>query len=360
MNPARKLLIKAALTVIGLAALSLGASVALTDAEPSTLPARTWRMLADIPAINHPPPGFVPNPPLVGFPVVPVHAAGPEVRDECYVVGVEFNGECRAYPLNMLSRPDHHVLNDTLGGKPIAVTWCGLCQSPVVYLREIDGRPLTLFVSGELYGENMLMKDVETDSDWPQMLGDAISGPLKGKSLERIPSVWSDWSSWRTEHPDTTLIKISQSVDYYRHDVEHSSSSFENRYFSNLQWGFVRNGRALSWPLQELARHRAVNDSFGGLSLVIIFARETTTIAAFERRVNDTELTFRWQAAALVDDQTSSVWDPVTGRAVRGKFAGRRLTPVAGIVSHFRAWLTLHPETMVRSAPPNGPDPHER
>ena len=78
-----------------------------------------------------------------------------DVLDEYYVVGVELDGESRAYPINMLSRPDHHVVNDVLGGQPIAVTWCGLCQSPLVCERRVDGQTLTFFVSGELYGENI-------------------------------------------------------------------------------------------------------------------------------------------------------------------------------------------------------------
>jgi hypothetical protein len=219
-----------------------------------------------------------------------------------------------------------------------------------VYARQVEGKTITLFVSGEVYGENMLMKDVETGSDWPQMLGEAIKGPLMGKSLERIPSVWTDWKTWRTEHPATTVLKISQTIDYYRHDPVSSSSSFEKRYFSSLQWGFLRNGKALSWPLRELARQPVVNDSFAGLPLVIVFESRSATITAFERRVGDTELTFRLEADGLIDDQTSSVWDVVSGRAIRGSLAGRRLTPVAGIVSHLRAWRLLHPETEVRTA----------
>ncbi len=298
------------------------------------------------------PPEFIPNPPLVNIPVVRAEAAGPEVTDDCFVVGVELNGESRAYPLNMLSRPDHHVLDDNLGGRPIAVTWCGLCQSPLVYAREVEGRTLTFFVSGELDGENMLMKDVETESDWPQMLGEAIEGPLEGKSLDRIASAWTDWKTWRAEHPDTTVLKIPQTIDYYRHDPESSSSTFEQRYFSNLQWGLARGEAAVSWPLRELARQSAVNDTFAGQPLVIVFESRSATITAFDRRVGDAELTFRMEVDGLIDDQTSSVWDPISGRAIRGKLAGRRLAPVAGIVSHLRAWRSLHPESQFRMAHP--------
>ena len=127
---------------------------------------------------------------------------------------------------------------------------------------------------------------------------------------------------------------------------------FQTRYFSNFQWGLVRENKALSWPLKELALQPAINDTFEGLPFVVVFDSRSVTIAAFERRIGSTELTFHWGAEGLVDDQTSSVWDPVTGRAIRGTLENRRLTPVAGIVSHIRAWRTLHPLTEVRSAHP--------
>jgi Protein of unknown function (DUF3179) len=350
MKPAiGRLLLTAPLIVGGLFILCLGAAFALTDPAPATLPRRTMRLIADISALLSPPPKPAPSPPIVDARVVPAPAAGLDVRDGYFVVGVEVKGESRAYPLNMLSRPDHHVIDDILGGQPIAVTWCGLCQSPLVYERQVDGKALTLFVSGELYGENMVMKDLETGSEWPQMMGEAIKGPLTGKSLAQIPSVWTDWKTWRTQHPKTTVLKIVQTIDYYQHNPESSTSPLEERYFSNLQWGFVRGGNAISWPLSELAPKSAINDAFGGLPLLILFDSRTATIAAFERRVDDSELTFHWGAGGLIDDQTSSVWDPLTGRGIGGKLIDRRLTPVTGVVSHQRAWRTQYPRTVVRT-----------
>jgi hypothetical protein len=344
-----RILFTAPLIVMALFALCLLASFVLTDPTPATLPQRTLHLLVGLAESLSPPTGPVPIRPLVDVPVVAATDASSEVHDDCYVMGVEFNGESRAYPINMLSRPDHHVIDDVLGGVPIAVTWCGLCQSPLVYERKIDGKTLTFFVTGELYGENMVMQDVETGSDWPQMMGEATRGPLTGKSLAQVPSVWTDWKTWRTQHPNTTVLMIDQTVEYYRHDPEPSTSTFEKRYFSNLQWGFTRDGKALSWPLKELAPQSAVNDTFGGVPLVVVYESRSATIAAFERRLGETELTFRWGSDGLVDDQTSSVWDPVTGRGIRGKLAARQLVPVNGTVSHNRAWRSQYPQTEIRT-----------
>ena len=256
----------------------------------------------------------------------------------------------RAYPLNMLSRPDRHVLNDTLSGRPIAVTWCGLCQSPLVFDRQADGRTLVFFVPGGLYGENMAIQDVETGSRWAQLLGAAVEGPHAGKSLDQLPAVWTDWKTWRTEHPGTTVLKLSYSIDYYRHDP--SPASLERRYLSSLQWGLVRDGQALSWPFKELARQQVVNDELAGLPLLIVYDPKTSTLTAFERRVGDDVPTFRKVPDGLVDDRTSSVWNPVTGRAIRGPLVGRRLNPVSGVISHLRAWRTFHPASESRTSQP--------
>jgi Protein of unknown function (DUF3179) len=98
-----------------------------------------------------------PFPPLVDVPIASAADASAEVLDDDHIVGVEIDGEARAYPISMLSRPDRHVLNDTLGGRPIAVTWGGLCQSPIVYDRRVDGRTLVFFVPGGVFGQNMAL-----------------------------------------------------------------------------------------------------------------------------------------------------------------------------------------------------------
>ena len=145
----------------------------------------------------------------------------------------------RAYPINMLSRPDHHVLNDTLGGQPIAVTWCGLCQAPLVFARQVEGKTLTLFVSGELYGENMLMKDVEQAATGRRCWARPSTDRCRGGGGSPISSVWTDWKTWRTEHPETTALNIPQTVDYYRHDPVPATTPFEKRYFAAMQWGLA-------------------------------------------------------------------------------------------------------------------------
>src|SRR5262249_39656226 len=153
-------------------------------------------------------------------------------------------------------------LNDTLAGRPIAVTFCNTCQSPLVFSRNLDGHTLTLFLSGELFSENMIMKDSETGSEWVQLTGEAIAGPKKGRSLDELPATWTDWKTWRQAHPDTTVPKLARAVENYQHHPLYSSFAPERLFFSTLQWGLAGGGKARSWPYAELARQPIVNDSF--------------------------------------------------------------------------------------------------
>ncbi len=114
--------------------------------------------------------------------------------------------------------------------------------------------------------------------------------------------------------------------------------------------GIRTRGKGAVVALKELARHPVVNDSFAGLPLVVIFESRSATISAFERRVGDTEPTFRMEADTLIDDQTRSVWDPVTGRLChRWKARGYSADP--------RCRHRLEPEG-VAHVPPRWRGPH--
>jgi hypothetical protein len=289
-----------------------------------------------------------PYPPLVDVPTANAHSVEVEVRDEDFVLGVEIAGQARAYPLSMLDTPKRHVLNDSLGGQSIAVTWCGLSQAPVVFSRRVETKELVFYVTGELFGENLLMQDSQTGSNWPQLLARAVAGPLKDEKLDRIPSTWTDWKTWRTEHPDTTILNLPRASEGLRHESAYAGSYRERRYFSTFQWGFAREGKSLSWPFKELVRERVVNDSLAGQALVVVFDTWSSTATAFDRHLGDRVLTFHWTKDGFSDEATGSLWNTITGRATRGTLMGRHLVPVSGVVSQIRAWRILHPESDVR------------
>jgi hypothetical protein len=120
------------------------------------------------------------------------------------VFGVVRDGNARAYPQAILAH--HEVVNDTLAGDPVAVTYCPLTGT----VQGFDRGPTTFGVSGRLLNNNLVMYDRATETWWPQMLATAIPGPWNGdpevRSLREFRLVWTTWERWRNHHPDTGVL----------------------------------------------------------------------------------------------------------------------------------------------------------
>jgi hypothetical protein len=297
-------------------------------------------------------------PPYFPFSVVSARDAAPLIAEDEFVLGVEIGGESRAYPLSRLGKPGREVVNDTLGGEPIAVTFCGLCESPLVFSREVDGRTLTFYVSGVLVESNMLIKDVETRSGWVQLLGEAVDGPLKGEELRPFPSTWTDWKTWRAEHPATTTVSFARGDEGAARARPGADAARKQGLVDALQWGLSRDGKARSWRFSELIHNPVINDSFAGVPLLILFDASTLGATGFDRRLDGKTLAFRRRGDELIDDESGSVWDPHSGLALRGPLEGRRLAPVAGVVSRSDAWQAFHPDGSAWA--PEGTEPKPR
>ena len=126
------------------------------------------------------------------------------------VFGVEINGDARAYPLRILDW--HEMFNDVVGGVPVALAYCTLCGSGILFETLVEGRsePFVFGSSGFLYRSNKLMYDRQTNSLWNQFLGRPVVGPLTGSGLEfKIrPVAITRWGDWRDRHPQTKVLSL--------------------------------------------------------------------------------------------------------------------------------------------------------
>ncbi|MGF1550568.1 MAG: DUF3179 domain-containing protein [Sphingomonadaceae bacterium] len=120
------------------------------------------------------------------------------------VISLALGGEARGYPLRILTR--HEIVNDDVGGVPVAVTYCPLCDSAVVFDRRLDGRVLEFGTTGKLRHSDLVMYDRQTESWWQQFLGLAIVGELKGSELEMLPSRVESLARFRARFPDGRLL----------------------------------------------------------------------------------------------------------------------------------------------------------
>jgi hypothetical protein len=282
------------------------------------------------------------------------------------VVGVVRRGRARGYPLRVLNY--HEAVNDRFGG-PLLVTYCPLCGSAVVADRLVDETVLSFGVSGLLQHDNLVLYDRETDSLWSQNAGAAIRGPLVGTELSLVPSTLTTWSEWRAAHPggevllppphsNTVSGRVATrdyTLDPYggyatNRQVGVSDRSFDDdRLHPKAQvLGVTHGGASRAYPLAVVTEARVVDDTVGGLPIVV--ASDGSTLVAYDRRVGGETLSF---SPAENDEMAAggSVWRVSTGEARDGPHAGMRLRRATDRPPLFWfSWLDSHPETTVSGA----------
>ncbi len=126
------------------------------------------------------------------------------------VIGLVVNGEQKAYPLQVLVW--HEIVNDVIGGIPVAVTFCPLCNTTIVFDRRLDGRVLDFGTTGKLRFSDLVMYDRQTESWWQQFLGEAIIGELTGSRLKIIPARVESFANFKKRAPDG-LVLVSERTD---------------------------------------------------------------------------------------------------------------------------------------------------
>lgn len=127
-----------------------------------------------------------------------------DLADDDIVVTLSFGGEYRAYPTRIL---DHHeIVNDTIAGEPIAITWCPLCGSAVGIDRKVGDQVTEFGVSGVLYNSDLVLYDRATETLWDQIEAKGIVGPMTDEQLRLIPVSMTQWGRWRAAHPDTLVL----------------------------------------------------------------------------------------------------------------------------------------------------------
>jgi hypothetical protein len=295
--------------------------------------------------------------------------------DSSLVIGVDHGGEARAYPVDLLSL--HEVVNDVVGGMPVAVTWCPLCASAVGYDRRAGSRTLTFGVSGYLYRANLMLFDRETGSLWSQLLGGAVTGRMRGTALRRVPIVHETWDRWRRRHPETLVLSIlrdrlgrSLAAAYSYSSVGNEDSNVPYSTYAtkvpiynphvvrgvadaSRVYGLVLGGRAKAYPVPALWRARVVNDVFAGSPILAVYNETAVAVDLYSRRVGNRVLRFRRLGMLLVDAGSGSRWSPTTGRAVAGPLRGLTLARLPAVTSYWFAWRDFYPRTAVWFGPHN-------
>lgn len=289
------------------------------------------------------------------------------------VIMVQVGEAVRAYPIQILMW--HEIANDTLGGVPVAVTFCPLCNTAIVFDRRVGGRVLDFGTTGRLRYSNLIMYDRQTESWWQQATGAAIAGEFTGAELPFLPAAIIAWEEFFTTYPAGQVLgrETSYSREYGRNpyqgydDVNRPPFLYDGPTTPDALPATARvltvdlDGQLVAYPYTILAAVGAVNDSVGNAPIVVLWqagtasaldaasvagGRDVGAAAAYSRVVDGRTLTFQRDGERLNDTETGTTWD-VLGRALAGPLAGRQLEPVVAINHFWFSWAAFKPETRI-------------
>ncbi|MGB5953468.1 MAG: DUF3179 domain-containing protein [Ornithinimicrobium sp.] len=360
-----------------------GASNAGGDSSAQTAPARS-SALVDMRNEDFPEPLIDPDevrsggPPPDGIPPIdePTYISVADVdwlEPREPVLTLTIDSATRAYPVRVMTW--HEIVNDSLGGVPVAVTYCPLCNSGVAFKREIDGEVLTFGTSGRLYQNNLVMYDRQSESLWPQLTGVASIGIMTGTELGAIPIGTVAWSDFAQAHPDANVLSQDTGFDrdyganpYVNYDDLDQDLLFDpgqeidpRRPLKERVIGLGGQGSAVAVLRGHLVDAEPLSLDVGGDPVVLFHQRgqnsaldsreisegaDIGTVGAFVPEAGGESLTFSRSSTGFLDDQTRSTWD-ITGQATAGPLVGERLQPVRHLDTFWFSWVLSNPDTAI-------------
>ncbi|MCP3994667.1 MAG: DUF3179 domain-containing protein [bacterium] len=320
-----------------------------------------------------PPPDGIP--PLDSPVFIDVAAAGEVFNDAEPVVVIDIEGDARAYPVQVMIW--HEIVNDTVGGVPVSVTYCPLCNSAVSYRREIRGVETTFGTSGRLFSSALVMYDRATETLWTHFDGKAVVGMLAGEQLEVIASPLMSWADFRDVYPTglvldpdaTGFVRQYGRNPYFGYDDETTApflftGSVDDRAAAKQRVvGVSLDGESAAFTLQAISGDVAAASqaSVAGTDLVILWkggqstaleeervdtGRDVGSVGVFLPVVEGQALTISAADGVFKDAETGSTWN-VAGEAVDGELEGSRLERVAHLDTFWFAWATYQPGTIL-------------
>lgn len=291
------------------------------------------------------------------------------------VIRVQFNGEAKAYPVQILMW--HEIVNDDVGGEPITVTFCPLCNTGLAFLRTLDSEVLDFGTTGRLRFSNLIMWDRQTETWWQQATGEAIAGLHTGKQLDFVAAPIISWEQFKQAHPEGLVLSLE--TGFFRNygenpyvgydDVNRPPFLYQGPALPDELPPVARvlavevGDRNVAYPYQTLREFQVINDQVNGEAIVVLWqagtssaldsreiaeGRDVGTANAYSRDLDGQTLTFRLDGDRILDEETGSEWD-VLGRSISGELAGSQLEEVIAFNHFWFSWAVFAPDTVVYS-----------
>lgn len=268
------------------------------------------------------------------------------LNDSSIVVGVENNGEVKAYPIQFIGY--HHQVKDNVGGKSVIVTYCTVCRTGRVYEPIVNGQPEKFRLVG-MDHFNAMFEDETTKSWWRQANGEAVTGPLKGEMLPEVPSFQMSIKQLFKLYPNALVMQADATAfEEEKYDslarYERGKSKSDLTRTDSLSWkekswvvGVEIDGKSKAYDWNELKQQRVIHDKIGATSVIVLLASDDQSFWAF--KVADTSR-FILRNDSLINGTVS--YD-LSGR--NGKDPANRLEKVRAYQEFWHSWRTFHPQT---------------
>jgi hypothetical protein len=296
-------------------------------------------------------------PPLDNPPALPGKNA--DLPDETQVIGLVLEGQAHAWPMGILI--PHHIINESVKGRPVAAAYCPACRSGYVFDPVVDGRRLT-FEPVSVHRRNMIMRDRETGTIWQHETGEALMGKYRGKTLEVLGGELSNWKAWRTEHPETTVCARPKGYRHPsplgpvfarlldngpKHIVGPGLSGLDRRLDQHaFIAGIAVDNHAKAYPMEVLQRRIVIRDQVGSHPVVIFYDASSDRVRCFSTGSLPLKAALEIQENRLRDPATGLAWD-FSGKPTGG--TKNALAPVPVQRQWWLAWSEYHPGSVIYS-----------
>jgi hypothetical protein len=209
------------------------------------------------------------------------------------VIGVSNNGEAKAYPILFLGY--HHHIQDTVGGKPILVTYCTVCRTGRVFEPLVNGKKETFRLVG-MDHFNAMLEDATTKSWWRQVTGEAITGKLKGQKLPEVFSTQTSLADWLRLNPNSLIMQADSAfIESYSKTTKYEDGTSRDDLTGtdSLSWkdkswviGVKAGEERKAYDWNQLKKERIIQDKMDNVSLLLVVAKDDKSFFAFEKPVD--------------------------------------------------------------------------
>jgi len=247
------------------------------------------------------------------------------LRDKDIVIGLVRGNIAHAYPTRILIW--HEIVNDVIANDAVAITYCPLCGTAMVFDRTIDGKTRTFGVSGLLYQSDVLMYDRESESLWSQLARQAVSGPAVGQKLNWLPSQYMTWKAWHRKYPDSLVLSLNTGyrrnyqaeayASYFASDNTMFPVPYSRTELAKKAWvlGIIVNGKAKAYAIDDLsAKHRhgenVISDTINRTTLTVRYdaAKKSPHVTGPDGKTIPAVITFWFAWQAFYPD--TQLWKP--------------------------------------------------